>query len=44
MIFNAYDPHSSGYEGSLSLTNTLWVVILLPAINVYNLVLMRNFF
>ena len=28
----------------LSLTNTLWSVILLPAINVYNLVLMRNFF
>lgn len=28
----------------LHLTNTLWVVILLPAINVYNLVLMRNFF
>ena len=29
---------------SLRLTNTLGVVILLPAINVYNLVLMRNFF
>ena len=29
---------------ALGLTNTLWVVILLPAINVYNLVLMRNFF
>ncbi len=29
---------------SLHLTNTLWVVILMPAINVYNLVLMRNFF
>ena len=28
----------------LNLTNSLWVVILLPAINVYNLVLMRNFF
>lgn len=28
----------------LHLTNTLWAVILLPAINVYNLVLMRNFF
>ena len=25
-------------------TNTLWVVILMPAINIYNLVLMRNFF
>jgi len=29
---------------SLHLTNTIWVVLLLPAINVYNLVLMRNFF
>lgn len=29
---------------SLYLTNTLGAVILLPAINVYNLVLMRNFF
>lgn len=29
---------------SLHLTNTLLVVILMPAINVYNLVLMRNFF
>ncbi len=29
---------------NLGLTNTLWAVILLPAINVYNLVLMRNFF
>lgn len=29
---------------NLKLTNTLWAVILLPAINVYNLVLMRNFF
>jgi len=28
----------------LGLTNTLWAVILPPAINVYNLVLMRNFF
>ena len=28
----------------LHLTNTLWVVILYPALNVYNLVLMRNFF
>ena len=28
----------------LHLTNTLWGVILLPAMNVYNLVLMRNFF
>ena len=29
---------------NLHLTNTLWSVILLPAINIYNLVLMRNFF
>lgn len=29
---------------NLHLTDTLWAVILLPAINVYNLVLMRNFF
>mgnify|MGYP002623654293 CR=1 FL=1 len=29
---------------NLRLVNTLWVVILMPAINVYNLVLMRNFF
>ena len=29
---------------SLHITNTLFVVILLPAINVYNMVLMRNFF
>lgn len=28
----------------LGLVNTLWVVILMPAISVYNLVLMRNFF
>ena len=28
----------------LGLINTLWVVILMPAISVYNLVLMRNFF
>lgn len=28
----------------LHLTNSLWGVILLPSINVYNLVLMRNFF
>ena len=29
---------------NIGITNTLWVVILMPAINVYNLVLMRNFF
>ena len=29
---------------NLHLTNTLWSVILIPGLNVYNLVLMRNFF
>ena len=29
---------------NLHMTNTLWAVILVPALNVYNLVLMRNFF
>lgn len=29
---------------ALHITNTLFVVILMPAINVYNIVLMRNFF
>ena len=29
---------------NLGLTNTLWSVLLIPALNVYNLVLMRNFF
>lgn len=29
---------------NLGLVNTIWVVILMPAISVYNLVLMRNFF
>jgi len=28
----------------LHLTNTLWSVLLMPSLNVYNLVLMRNFF
>lgn len=28
----------------LQLTNTLWVVVLLPGLNIFNLVLMRNFF
>ena len=28
----------------LHMTNTLWSVVLVPALNVYNLVLMRNFF
>lgn len=29
---------------NLHMTNTLWSVILMPAISIYNLVLMRNFF
>lgn len=29
---------------NLHMTNTLWAVILVPGLNVYNLVLMRNFF
>ena len=39
-----YDPDLLGYEKSLGLTNNLLGVVLLPAINIYNLVLMRNFF
>ncbi|HIX14935.1 MAG TPA: carbohydrate ABC transporter permease [Candidatus Hungatella pullicola] len=44
MIFNGGMIPTYLVMQSLHLTNTLWVVILLPAINVYNLVLMRNFF
>lgn len=44
MIFNGGMIPTYLVMKSLHLTNTLWVVILLPAINVYNLVLMRNFF
>ena len=44
MIFNGGMIPTYLVMRSLHLTNTLWVVILLPAINVYNLVLMRNFF
>ncbi|MBN2221172.1 MAG: carbohydrate ABC transporter permease [Vallitaleaceae bacterium] len=29
---------------NLGITNTLWAVVLLPGLNVFNLVLMRNFF
>ena len=44
MIFNGGMIPTYLVMKSLNLTNTLWVVILLPAINVYNMVLMRNFF
>ena len=44
MIFNGGMIPTYLVMRMLHLTNTLWVVILLPAINVYNLVLMRNFF
>ncbi len=44
MIFQAGMIPTYLVMSNLQLTNTLWVVILLPAINVYNLVLMRNFF
>ena len=44
MIFNGGMIPTYLVMQSLHLTNTLWVVFLLPAINVYNLVLMRNFF
>lgn len=44
MIFNGGMIPTYLVMKSLGLTNTLWVVILLPALNVYNLVLMKNFF
>ena len=44
MIFNGGMIPTYLVMRSQHLTNTLWVAILLPAINVYNLVLMRNFF
>ena len=44
MIFNGGMIPTYIVLRKLELTNTLWSVILLPAINVYNLVLMRNFF
>lgn len=44
MIFNGGMIPTYMVMKSLHLTNNLWGVILLPAINVYNLVLMRNFF
>lgn len=44
MIFNGGMIPTYLVMHSLHLTNNLWGVILLPSINVYNLVLMRNFF
>lgn len=44
MIFNGGMIPTYLIMKSLHMTNTLFVVILLPAINVYNMVLMRNFF
>ena len=44
MIFNGGMIPTFLVVKHLHLTNTLWAVTLIPAINVYNLVLMRNFF
>lgn len=44
MIFNGGMIPTYLVLNGLHLTDTLWVVILYPALNVYNLVLMRNFF
>lgn len=44
MIFNGGMIPTFLVVRSLHMTNTLWAVTLIPAINVYNLVLMRNFF
>lgn len=44
MIFNGGMIPTYLVLKNLHLTNTLWVVILFPALSVYNLVLMRNFF
>lgn len=44
MIFNGGMIPTYLVLRQMHLTNTLWVVILYPALNVYNLVLMRNFF
>lgn len=44
MIFNGGMIPTYLVMKELHLTNNLWGVILLPAINVYNLVLMKNFF
>ena len=44
MIFNGGMIPTYLVMKDFHLTNNLWGVILLPAINVYNLVLMKNFF
>ena len=44
MIFNGGMIPTYLVLRSLHLTNNIWVVILFPALNVYNLVLLRNFF
>ena len=44
MIFNGGMIPTYLVLKQIGLVNTLWVVILFPALNVYNLVLMRNFF
>ena len=44
MIFNGGMIPTYLVLASIGLTNTLWVAILFPALNVFNLVLMRNFF
>lgn len=44
MIFNGGMIPTYLVVNNLHMTNTLWSVILVPALNVYNLVLMRNFF
>ena len=44
MIFNGGMIPTYLVINNLHMTNTLWAVILVPGLNVYNLVLMRNFF
>lgn len=44
MIFNGGMIPTYLVLNNLGLTNTLWAVLLLPGLNVFNLVLMRNFF
>ena len=44
MIFNGGMIPTYLVMNQLGLANSLWVVILLPGLNVFNLVLMRNFF
>lgn len=44
MIFNGGMIPTYLVLNNLGITNTLWAVILLPGLNVFNLVLMRNFF